>query len=508
MRHVLFAVALTVATALPPGCKTPPPLPSPTPIASATPTIAPSSTPVPTSTPSPVPTPEPTPTAAPSPSPVPPTATPIPTASPSLEPTNTPSPTPSPVPTPVATSTPRPTAPLHVPNYGYYEGLHQNERIPASWMAAHFTFTEQGSDYSFGARFVAAGGKYALFYTDTNLVPYCNFPAPYGCRGPLGSAPGMTARESAWMHDSSGKRLVVGGCSGSSCQEVLNPADALTRSSYAALADGFTGNAMFVDDTGGTIDPTPPGFNDYDIYKYGALPHEYCAGMAPAQCEALNPRYIADMAGLIESGNKPVCFNGGAGPENLVLLAASPKIMCSVVEGAMPTTISTSEFVRIESYLIAVAAMHKYAVSLDYPGSNFAADRAFAQAAYWLTYDGTYSTIWQTVGMSSGDGGIMPEHGLVPGAPLSTGAAVTAYQAAPGVFAREFASCALDGKVFGSCVAIVNTTAATISLPQMRQRYAQAEDFSDTTSWYDGGTVRWTTIPATIGAHSGLILRS
>lgn len=76
-------------------------------------------------------------------------------------------------------------APLHVPDMAYYQGLHQNERVDPAWFARHFTMTQQGSDDSYAVRFLA-GGTYAMQYADPAFVPYCTWPEPYACKGPIG----------------------------------------------------------------------------------------------------------------------------------------------------------------------------------------------------------------------------------------------------------------------------------------------------------------------------------
>ncbi|MEO6834681.1 MAG: hypothetical protein ABI231_02075, partial [Candidatus Tumulicola sp.] len=176
--------------------------------------------------------------------------------------------TPSPTPTPGA------SAALHIPNYAYYQGFNLNTRVSATWFAQHFTMTQQGGSPQYGAAFLAAGGKYAMSYTDPNLVPGCTWPATYRCTGPMGN---VLPNESSWLHASDGTRLHVisdGAQSNGNWQERLNPADPAVQAAFAAFTAAAGGNSVFADDASASVDPTPAGGSDYDMYKFGALPRE------------------------------------------------------------------------------------------------------------------------------------------------------------------------------------------------------------------------------------------
>lgn len=398
-------------------------------------------------------------------------------------------------------------APLHIPDMVYYQGVNANTRIDASWLAQHFTMTQQGSGYSYATAFLNAGGKYAMVYSDPFLVPYCNFPAPYGCHGPIGSS---VTNESGWLHDAQGVRLHVisnGTQSNGSWQEAMNPGDPAVQAAFAAYTAAFPGNAVFADDIGGSVDPTPPGYNDYDLYKFGALPQEYCAGMTAAQCEAPSSSYLADVGALLSGSAHPVFTNGGISPENLVLMTNNPNVAGNMLEGCYAPGMSDSTWQSKQNYILSVTAIHRYSLCLSYFQSNLAAERAFNLASYWMVYDGTYAVMWETMTLSSGDQGIMPEYGVVPGA-AAVPSSIGSLQRGAGLYVREFTNCAQNGTVFGRCATIVNTGNATVAIPALNGSYSQTMDFSGTTSWYDGGTVQWSSgMPSTIGPKSGVILR-
>lgn len=414
------------------------------------------------------------------------------------------------VPPSLASATRAGTAPLHVPNYAYYEGAFANTRINAAWLGRHFTMTQQGISFTYANAFLSAGGKYAMAYADASLVPNCRWPAPYSCASPFGITNGLRS-ESSWLHDSSGRRLHVvsnGPQPNGSWQEWPNPGDAAVKAAFAAQTAGLSGNAEFVDDGSASPDPTPPGYLDYDMYKYGALPVEYCGGMTQRQCEAPSAKFIADYGALLNGAAHPVFINGGFDAENITLMQKAPKIVGSVIENCSTTNMNDTDWQNQQNYILQVAAMHRYPVCYTKYRSNMSAQRLFALASYWMVYDGTYATIWEDMVLSHGDQGIMPEYGIVPGGATRNPVHMSDLRKATGVYAREFTSCAQNGSVFGKCAAIVNNTSSTVILPALSGSYSQTMNLTGTTSWYDGGTPQWTAgKPRTIAPLSGVILR-
>lgn len=394
--------------------------------------------------------------------------------------------------------------PTHVPDMAYYQGLHQNERVNPSWFAHHFTMTQQGSDDSYAERFLHAGGTYAMQYTDPAFVPYCTWPAPYTCKGPIGAD---VHEESGWLHAADGRRLRVvsdGDKPDGQWQLVLNPASPAVRAAFAASTRRFRGNAIFADDTSGDVDPTPPGKNDYDKYKFGAWPIEYCDNR---DCARGAQRYLRDTVALLESSAHPVFLNSGASETTLAMMRSSSKIVGATIEGCDRRTEDEHSWLIDQRFIERVASMDRYAICLQYPTDNIAADRAFALASFWLVQDGTHAVIWEQSPRTGGDVGLMPEFGVVPTEPLG-GHTIDERKAGFGVYLREYARCAQDGRWFGACAAVVNVSPLPMFLPNLHQHYEQVMDFSDGGSWYDGASAHWKDlVPRFIGPHSGVILR-
>lgn len=399
----------------------------------------------------------------------------------------------------------RAAVPAHVPDMAYYQGLHQNERVNPAWFARHFTMTQQGSDDSYAVRFLHAGGLYAMQYSDPVFVPYCSWPEPYVCKGPLGED---LPRESEWLHAADGKRLRVvgGGANGENgWQEVLNPASSAVRAAFAAYTRRFRGNAIFADDVSGDVDPTPPGKRDYNQYKYGAQPVEYCD---ERDCTRGAQRYLHDTMALLAGSVHPVFVNSGPNEAALSMMRDSPQIAGAMLEGCYRRADDERTWQLNQRFIERVAALGRYALCLTYPTDNIAADRAFALASFWVVQDGTHAVIWEQMPRTNGDVGLMPEFGVVPTQPLDGGRGLEERRSGLGVYEREYARCAQDGRWFGPCAAVVNVSPLPMFLPKLEGHYAQVMDFSDGGSWYDGATAHWNDlVPRFIGPHSGLILR-
>jgi hypothetical protein len=103
-------------------------------------------------------------------------------------------------------------APLHVPTMTFYQGENENDDLPASFMAANYTWTEQAADGAGAAAataFAAAGGAHALVYTDPN-ARNCTSNQPGTCDDIM--SPQLDALgESSWLHGASGNRLYARG---------------------------------------------------------------------------------------------------------------------------------------------------------------------------------------------------------------------------------------------------------------------------------------------------------
>lgn len=393
--------------------------------------------------------------------------------------------------------------PAHVRTWLYYGGSYENIGIPASWMARHADFIEIGGDAKYANAFVAAGGKYAVAYTDPHLVPYCSGTT---CRGPMGNLP-----ESAWLHDGGGSRLHT-----SSGQDVLNPDSPVTQAGFraytASLVSGTRINMVFVDDTSPTFDPS------YFDYKYGEQAAEL-TGRPNVQAY-----WLSGQVQLLASSVVPAIFNGGYGDEQERALLTAPNVAGTLDEGCAVNSSfrvnltqgnPVARWVPSMNKLLQATALHRYAVCLNYDVQygDPIADRMYGLASWWLTYDPTWSVAFPDFTAPDQAGGRgsqnFAEYAIVPAEPRrSAGANVETLRTATGAYAREFESCYQDGAPIGRCAAVVNPSAtATVAMPQLAAPYAHSLVLDDRSA-YNGGTATWGgRVPSSLPPETAVILR-
>ncbi|HET7813296.1 MAG TPA: hypothetical protein VFL13_02855 [Candidatus Baltobacteraceae bacterium] len=407
------------------------------------------------------------------------------------------------------------TAPLHIHGtMAWYQGEQINVDIPAAWMAQHYDFTEQGDAGSaFANSFMAAGGKYAVLYTDPEIVPRCNSPfatasgaKPGTCAGPMGSS--LNGVETAWLHDKYGNRLHVtayGTQPQGYWQDRVNPNYASLPSVYRSWVSSIIltnrWNAVEADDFQSGYDPS------YFTYKFGATAREFDALGTTA-----NSTWLAAQQRIFAASPKPVLING------ILPYAASTAIASTNVLGVMlescATTVTTTgvggtTWIANMNELLLATSLHKYAVCINYAPtvSNGVAERLYGLASWWLTYDSTYSVNFVDV-PTSDKHEVYPEHGIAVYSPVtSPTTSIAALRTVGGVYLREFAYCYVNKVAIGACAAEVNPDSVAHSVPVTHYAYKHYLSLTST-SWYSGGAVAWvagtfTTLPM----HSARILK-
>lgn len=407
------------------------------------------------------------------------------------------------------------SGPLHIHgNMAWYEGENLNKDIPATWMAQHYDITEQGdAGGTFANAFMAAGGKYAVAYSDPELIPDCftpfSGPKPGICTGTFAKA--LNGTESAWLHDASGNRLHVtayGTQANGNWQERDNPNYSGLPAAYRAYEEtviqGARTNAFEIDDIQSQYMPA------YFLYKYGATSREF-GGSSPSA--AAQATWVAAQERIIAAAPRPVLLNGivTAGTTALV---SQPNTLGVMLESCASTNntvgiVGTIWVNNMNELLLVTNTLHKHAVCVNY-GTTAAGSttvRVYGLASWWLTYNPTYSVNLIDIPTSDGHE-VYPEHGIVMSSPLTSASTnIATLRTASGVYLREFASCTVNGAAIGACAAEVNPDATSHSLPSTHFKYGHYLVLS-TRSWYSGGTVAWaagtfTTLPA----HSARILK-
>ena len=291
---------------------------------------------------------------------------------------------------PVSLASPAPlTVPLHIHgSMAWYQGELLNMDVPATWMAQHYDITEQGDGGgAFANSFVAAGGKYAIDYSDPEIIPFCNAPfatangaKPGTCAGPLGAS--LNGIETAWLHDSKGNRLHVtayGTQRQGNWQDRANPTYAGLPSAYHAwessLLVGTRWNAFEIDDFQSGYIPS------YFKYKFGATAREIDALGTKA-----NAKWLAAQERIIGAAPKPVFLNGILSyAMNTVI--AQPNVLGVMLESCASTNNTTgivgSTWIANMNELLQVISLHRYAACVNY-GTTVSLSRCVLARIYVL----------------------------------------------------------------------------------------------------------------------------
>ncbi len=392
---------------------------------------------------------------------------------------------------PAARTTPWPRR-GHVRSLAYFGLNDVNAAVPAQYMAAHVDMVEDdGFTAQHADAFKRAGGETALAYTDPTFVPHCvpPFVPPAGhCEGPIGER--LDRAEDAWVHDARGERLHHFYGPRYQYQEALNPGSASARLAYARttaaiLAASPRLDGFFADDSGSnfTRDDGIPGSNIY--WNFGRQAD--IAGDAA---------WIAGERAMLAAAGKPVIVNGGdragMGPAYDGAIIDQPFVMGQMFEGCFNNvgylfTSADRKFERLENGLMAVERHRKLAVCLQ-NGDTSPAHRLYAYAAFLLSYDPRWSVFAMAEPQADGFA-LYPESEFVPLAPRATARSIEELRR-DGVYAREFAECAIAGVSVGPCAAVVNASpAASAKLPRLAAPYAHRVELDERSS-YRGGQAR------------------
>ncbi len=403
--------------------------------------------------------------------------------------------------------------PAHVTTYYYYGIDDMNASIPASWMAAHADYVEDDGDkVAHATAFKAAGGKYAVSYTDPAYVPYCfaPFSGPQAtCQGQVGK---LITDESAWFHGPDGTRTRRYGDAHFGYTEVLNPAspaaqDAYRKTTQAILANGPV-DYFFADDAGGVY-----------IGSDGTEMTGWFWGFnAPGTEITTDAAFIAANKQMLAAAAKPVVLNGSTPYTMLPAYNGawldSPNVMAQNFEGCFSDDngavagLHNNRWVFQSNALLATYAHHTKAVCMMYANPT-PANRVYEMASWWITYDEQYSIAAPYTSYPLKDGfTVVPEYDIVPRRPLTSPSAdVSSMRSASGAYVREFAACYQAGAPIGPCAAVVNTSSSAESMPTLSGRYTSSLVLDDASA-YTGGKANWTgAIPASLAPQTALVLR-
>ena len=132
--------------------------------------------------------------------------------------------------------------------------------------------------------------------------------------------------------------------------------------------------------------------------------------------------------------------------------------------------------------------------------------RIFTLASFLMTYNQTYSSLWELYGTPSGVH-VMPESQLVPTEPLvATPSSIATLERGTDTYVREYKACYYAGKLVGACAMVVNMDYASHPKPSLTQTYTHTLALSGN-GVLDGGTASFTGAapPATMAERSAFI---
>jgi hypothetical protein len=390
-----------------------------------------------------------------------------------------------------------------------------NAKLSARFMAAHADFVESsGFDNRYVNAFKAAGGRFAVTYVDPTYVPYCvpPFVAPAGrCAGQIGDlGPG----EQAWFHDASGARVHRADSYTGEFQEVLNPADALARRAVALWMNRYLARSpgldfFFSDDSGSTFGGPDGAARSGMFYGFNAIGTEITSDAA----------WIAGENALFTGAPRQLILNGGYGfkPAYDGVFLKNPNVAGANHEGCFNSAAyggrvsdANGAWTSQADGLLADIPFRKYSLCMM-NGPPAAANRLYALASWWLTYDPTYSVAAPIAPASDGNA-VFAEYAIVPSVPQASaadGRIRSLYRG--GVYVREFEHCYQDGRTIGGCATLVNPGTSQRSIPPLSRRYTRILTLNDA-SVVSGGRATWSILhpgPETkrLGPMQALVLK-
>lgn len=389
-------------------------------------------------------------------------------------------------------------APKHVLTFLYYDqsfgSTAVNAKLSARFMAQHADFIEtSGFNNRDVNAFKAAGGRFATTYVDPTYIPYCvpPFAPPAGrCAGQIGD---LGPPEAAWFHDAGGARVHRADSYTGQYQEFLNPAAPQARRAVALWMDRYLSQSpaldfFFADDSGSTLrgpDATP---RSGMFYGFNAVGTEITSDSA----------WIAGEDALFSVAPRKLILNGGDGfrPAYDGAFLENPNVAGANHEGCFNSAAyggrvsdANGAWENQADGLLADLPFHKYSLCMM-NGPPIAANRLYALASWWLTYDPSYSVAAPIAPAADGNA-VFPEFGIVPSEPKSSAGAgsVRAFYRSD-VYVREFDRCFQDGSAIGGCAAVVNPGSSPRSVSWLVKRYTRALTLNDA-SVASGGRAVW-----------------
>ncbi len=289
-------------------------------------------------------------------------------------------------------------------------------------------------------------------------------------------------------------------------QYLMNNGSSTFRAAYAAYVRtktaGYHVDAMYEDDT--------------------VAPSQYGSGFfSPGlPCGYTLSGWLNAERGMEASINHSTIVNGlsafvNHGPAaNVIALTENPSTIGANLESCYVANGSVHEegswvWTATENTEIELAGRHKLfqCMPIDTTAAAYAVpSRIWTIASFLMTYNPSYSMIWENYGTPS-KVGVMPESQLVPTSPLvATPSNISGLEKSAGVYAREYRTCYYAGHSIGQCAVVVNSNRYSAAAPRLSLAYHHTMQLHGY-GVLDGGTATFagSAHPSTMGALSAFV---
>ena len=376
------------------------------------------------------------------------------------------------------------TIPTHVATLTEWQQSGVATQVPASWIAQWATYALIGTS-AYANAFHAAGGKYAVAYTNAN----------YWYTSPTYTAPGSYS-ESAFAHASTGAR--VSRPQGTGTEYYLNPNSSAEQSVYAGITSavksrgGF--NYVYVDGVSSNL--------SISLYRFSGAPVEittdaqYVAGMKATMAKSALPTIINGFM----NGN-PVQEEEYVGATNIAAIFGES---CFTTYSGLYTG---QKWIDMANALLYTTGRHYPAICVGKGGlSDNRALRNYWLASWWLTYDPTYSVAGELM-TSPGNVYMFAEQQLVPTRPDQVITDINSIRWWTGAYVRRFEACYYLQHPWGYCAAVVNpSSTSSAAIPRLPVTYHHSLAL-DGNNLYGGGKASLSTsVPTSLAPGSAVIL--
>ncbi len=423
--------------------------------------------------------------------------------------------------------------PPHIPTYAYDQRYAQGSNASPDQVRRYLTYAQSGLGNNKAQLDCAgSGGCSSVFYFNPAFV-YDSSVCPFSASKDFLAA----ARESWFVHlpGTQDKAHRVHGtytqnCKGTPLQVPVYVVNQSNPEVAAFFRDYLRRNAdswdfYNMDDTSTTMDRQFYGPGGGFCKEAIGMPNGICTSTAEiADDRSLQQAHETFVNALRKTNGSQMKFfyNGvGFGPEGpRIALLSNSQFVGAICEGCVVATgtLRTAMYAKVLDAMAAVNKMPRVSfVELNTGASPEGSDDQIAQrlvttAMAWLGFKPGQTIVWPNLEYNTRNLAVWPEDNIYPAGPLQTmNDSSRELQVAPLVWRREFNACFNNSRPIGPCAAVVNGSAApvTVSSSWFRNRFDHALQLRGGDS-LNGGSLDFTSAPSAVTlapGHAILLIR-